>query len=112
VVLILRQQRLYSKASNVWSIATQQANTDVHNGIPTAKMVLPLGTEALHKSSKFEFAIVTSALNWTISPEEKTVSHISRIIHMKIRQKSRAVLYITEKQINLTENMLKGDKMK
>jgi hypothetical protein len=94
VVLILRQQRLYSKASNVWSIATQQANTDVHNGIPTAKMVLPLGTETLHKSSKFEFAIVTSALNWTSSPEEKTVSHVSRKIHMKIRQKPRAESYI------------------
>jgi len=71
VVLILRQQRLYSRVSNIWSIATQQVNTDVHNGIPTATMVLPLRTKTLHKSPKFEFVIVTSALNWTTSSEEQ-----------------------------------------
>jgi hypothetical protein len=75
-------------------------------------MVLPLRRETLRKSPKFEFAIVTSALNWTTSPEEKTVSHVIRKIHKKIRQKPRAELYVTENQIRLKEKMIKGDKTK
>jgi len=112
VVLILRQQKPYRRVSNVGSIATQQANTDVHNGIPTATMVLPLRRETLHNFPKFEFAIVTSFLNWTTSTEEKTVSHVSKKINLKIKQKPRVELYITENQIRLKEKMIKGDKKK
>jgi len=74
--------------------------------------MLPLRKETLHKSLKFAFAIVTSTLNWTTSPEEKTVSHVSRKTHLKIKQKPRVELYTTEKQMRPKEKMIIGDKTK